>query len=169
MNAFTCTALPALCLFGICSCGSTEPQTPEDCRHLADCYLYGREEQYINPRKAVRYYSKAATMGDAESQESLGNIFAEGRCVETDWTKAVHYYTLAAESWKQQGSCRQVVPQYKLGQCYELGRGVRRDILTAINWYRQASQVPGVPADMQACCPAAARLAELEKITTGAL
>ncbi len=161
MNTLRFTSLSLALL--LCSCGSTEPNTPQECRELADRYLRGIDNHHLNPRKAVRYYSKAATMGDAEAQERLGDIFSEGRVVEQDGAKAVHFYTQAAESWKQQGSCRQAVPLYKLGLCHELGKGVKKDIPTAINYYRMASQVPGVTADIQSTCPAATRMQMLEQ------
>ena len=100
----------------------------------------------------------------------MGTLSDKGQGVETDKTKAVRWYRLAAE---QGHACAQsllglslmkgigvdvtdkveavkwfrlsaekglAVGQYYLGRCYRWGEGVQKDIVEAVKWYSLAAE-----------------------------
>lgn len=71
--------------------------------------------------------------GDAESQYYLGLIYLtegwSGRNVE----KAISYLTSAADQSNTEA-------MWKLGEVYENGLGVKKDLLMALDWYRKSKQ-----------------------------
>ncbi|MBQ7311324.1 MAG: SEL1-like repeat protein [Alistipes sp.] len=86
-----------------------------------------------NYNSAVQYFFKAAQLGRAVSQRSLGYCYAHGLGVTQDYTEAVKWYRKAAE----QG---EAVALNNLGYCYEFGQGVTKDIAEAVKWYRKAAE-----------------------------
>jgi TPR repeat protein len=48
-------------------------------------------------KKAVRWYRLAADQRDAEAQNNLGMMYADGRGVPQDYREAVKWYRLAAD------------------------------------------------------------------------
>jgi len=75
----------------------------------------------------VKWYTKAAEQGDADSRYILGNMYRAGHGVLQDYKKAVQWYTKAAE----QGYAS---AQNNLGIMYALGEGVLKDTVTAYSW-----------------------------------
>lgn len=72
------------------------------------------EERAVKEFEA--YMAKAET-GDAESQNMVGNCYANKRGVERDYIQAVSWYRKAADQGHADA-------QYNLGVCYENGTGV---------------------------------------------
>ena len=99
----------------------------------------GRARQYgygvkPNREKAEKYYRRAAKLGHAEAQESLGCLyeFAE----KPDYRRARKWYTRALK----QHSSDTPDAAYRLGYLYEKGLGGKKDIQTACRLYRYAAK-----------------------------
>ena len=73
-----------------------------------------------------------AEQGDAEVQQSLGRMYANGEGVPQDHAEATRWYRLAAD----QGHA---YAQFYLGQGYGFGLGVPKDHAEAARWYRLAA------------------------------
>jgi TPR repeat protein len=97
----------------------------------------GREALPEDPRRAVRWLSKAAEAGDAQSQCDLGIACFNGKGVPKDRRKAVSLYRAAAARKDEWAT-------YLLGLCYRDGDGVRRNRAVARRWFERASTL-GVP------------------------
>ena len=82
---------------------------------------------------AVEWFSKATEQGNAQAQNWLGWMYANGRGVERDDKQAVELYRKAAE----QGN---VQAQTNLGWMYANGRGVEKDYTQALEWRRKAAE-----------------------------
>ena len=108
-------------------------------------YKYYEAKDYPN---AIKYYSPAADLGDAESQTMMGYFYHTGSGIEKNVTTAVYWYKLAAE----QGFA---VAIFNLGVCYEYGNGVTKNLSEAIALYRKAAE--------KGQANAIQRLKELEK------
>lgn len=99
----------------------------------------GRARQYgygvkPNPEKAEKYYRRAAKLGHAEAQKSLGCLyeFAE----KPDYRRARKWYTRALK----QHSSDTPDAAYRLGWLYERGLGGKKDIQKACQLYRKAAK-----------------------------
>ena len=73
-----------------------------------------------------------AEQGDARAQFGLGVIYANGKGVPQDHTKAVEWYRKAAEQGYPPG-------QYILGGMYAEGRGALQDCVKAHMWLTLAA------------------------------
>ena len=92
---------------------------------------------------AVKYFSSAAELGNAEAQYKLGDCFALGKGVKASREEAVKWWRKAAEGGH-------VEAQYTLGQCYDWtlvfvdgddsGAFVKLDEEEAAKWYRKAAE-----------------------------
>ncbi|WP_049255326.1 tetratricopeptide repeat protein [Neisseria bacilliformis] len=80
-----------------------------------------------------------AEAGDAEAQNALGNLYAEGKQVPKDDKTAALWYFKATK----QGLA---AAQYQLGTMYEQGRGVGRAADAAAAWYLAAATQHYAPA-----------------------
>ena len=76
---------------------------------------------------ARRRWFPQAEQGDAKAQYNLGVIFANGKGVPKNDSKAVKWYRKAAEQDHAGG-------QFGLGSAYFLGRGVPENYLQAYMW-----------------------------------
>ena len=74
-----------------------------------------------------------AEKGNAESQNNLGRMYADGRGVVKDDVEAVKWFRKAAD----QGH---VAAQFNLGTMYENGRGVAKDGVETVKWFRKAAE-----------------------------
>jgi len=88
---------------------------------LADLFLQPpTSELPADLGKAIRYYEKAADLGSAGAQTTLGTIFARGLTGKPDYDLAVKWYQKAAEQGDPDG-------QLGLGVSYATGHGVPED------------------------------------------
>lgn len=106
--------------------------------NLAICYQQG----YTGLPKldeALRYYTKAANEhGDAAAQNNLGVLYETGVKkdefndyeLKQDLKQAIEYYQLSASQGNPEA-------MFNLGNCYEYGRGVNKDLMQALSYYRQ--------------------------------
>ncbi|MEL6868658.1 MAG: caspase family protein [Pseudomonadota bacterium] len=100
----------------------------------ADCRVRGGE--YVaydraDLKSALRVWMASAENGDAEAQNTVGEIFERGLGGEPNYTAALVWYRKSAE----QGNKSALL---NLGTLYETGRGVEKDQLKALNYYRQS-------------------------------
>ena len=91
-----------------------------------DFYSKGEYEE------AVKWYRKAADLGLAKSQNTLGVMYTDGKGVDKDYVEAVRWYRKAAEQGQDWG-------EYNLGVRYEYGEGVEVDYGEALRWYLKAA------------------------------
>ena len=90
--------------------------------------------------EAVKWYYKAAIMGHAEAQRSLGICYYEGgNGIEQDYAQSVKWLRKAAEQ-------NDAVGQRILGRCYYKGQGVEQDYDQAVKWIRKAVEQNDSPA-----------------------
>ena len=75
---------------------------------------------------------KAAQLGHAEAQYTLGGMHDVGFGVETDYREAVKWYMKAAQLGHTHA-------QYDLGAMYAKGLGVETDYVTAHKWWNIAA------------------------------
>lgn len=75
---------------------------------------------------------EAPEQSDAETQYSLGLMYANGSGVPQNDAEAVKWYRLAAEQGLAEA-------QSNLGLMYSEGRGVPQDDAQAVNWWRKAA------------------------------
>ena len=120
-------------------------------------------------RQAALWYRKAAEQGVAEAQYALGALYADGDGVLKDTGEAVAWYRKAAEQghtlareelaysglpnddapyWEHRMAAEQgnAIPQFLLGNYYDWGHFVPKDVGKAAMWYRRAAEQGHVQA-----------------------
>lgn len=93
--------------------------------------------------EAAKWFRKAAepgavandtnTLGLAEAQNNLGNLYLQGRGVPQDFVEAVKWLRMAAEQDFVQA-------QYILAKMYANGKGVEANPAEALTWFRRAAE-----------------------------
>lgn len=102
--------------------------TAQDCRLRGGEYVAFDRADY---KTALRVWLPAAEAGDADAQNSVGEIFERGLGTEPNYEVAALWFKRAAEQGHKGA-------QFNLGTLYEAGKGVPQDKAVALNWYRQA-------------------------------
>ncbi len=98
---------------------------------LGALYACG-ELGYVDYRRAVKWYRKAAEAGGRGAQYDLGLMYIHGEGVRKDLTTGLAWLKLSAKN----GS---IDAEELLGQIYENGAfGVRKNSRIAIRWYEAA-------------------------------
>ena len=82
---------------------------------------------------ALSEFRPLAEHGQAQAQEYLGQMYANGLGVSRDYAEALHWFRLAAD----QGVAS---AQYQLGLMYHNGQGALQDSAEAARWYRLAAE-----------------------------
>ncbi|KAF9155886.1 copper transport protein ctr1 [Actinomortierella ambigua] len=82
---------------------------------------------------AVKWFTRAAEQGNANAQNNLGLMYAQGRGVDQSEAEAAKWFTQAAE----QGAAD---AQVNLGFRYLKGRGVDQSYVEAVKWYTKAAE-----------------------------
>ena len=77
--------------------------------------------------------SSDADEGNADAQNILGVMYANGLSVEHNDLEAVKWYRKSAEQGNAQA-------QSNLGLMYVAGRGVKQDDAEAVKWYRKSAE-----------------------------
>jgi len=119
-----------------------------------------RQIRKKDPVEAVAWYRLAAEQGLAEAQCELGRCYQDGRGVEKDPVQAVAWYRKAAEEglagahrsrWRRghRDDEYRADAEYELGRCYQDGRGVEKDPVQAVAWYRKAADHHSVNANYE--------------------
>ncbi len=100
-----------------------------------DCELRGGEYTIEDPGTytgAIKLWTPAAEKGDPAAQTNLGALYE--RSAPPDYASAV--------SWYQKAAAQNYAPaEIALGEAYELGHGVPKDEVQALNLYRKASGI----------------------------
>lgn len=96
-------------------------------------YFFGRNGCRQDDAEAVKWYRKAAELGNSTAQRHLGYMYANGRGVSQNDAEAVKLYRKAIK----QGN---VTAQTNLGYMYAEGRGVPQSNAEALKWYRKAAE-----------------------------
>jgi TPR repeat protein len=169
---FPCAVVAAvLCFFFLTHDGSAADANSEDLWRQADALM--QRNQY---RAAMPVLLRAAQMGNARAQATLGNIYHGAKGVPKDDTEAMRWYALAAAQGHRfaqyslgngymlgigglpvdqaratalfEASARQGLTdaQEATAMSYELGRGTSRDRQRSIYWLDQASATGDVYA-----------------------
>ena len=81
---------------------------------------------------AIRWFKKAADVGDASAQATLGDIFVDQNLGRLDYDQAVTWYQKAADQGLREG-------EFGLGSRYLLGQGVPQDLEEAKRWLTPAA------------------------------
>jgi hypothetical protein len=102
--------------------------TAVDCRIRGGEYVAYDRADY---KTALKVWMPAAEGGDADAQNSVGEIFERGLGTEPNYVVAAHWFERAAKQGHKGA-------QFNLGTLYEAGNGVKQDKVEALNWYRRA-------------------------------
>lgn len=82
-------------------------------------------------QKALEWATKSAEAGNYRGMNHLADIYYEGTGgIPRDYDKAFYWYKKSADDGN-------TYAEYKVGECYEYGRGVEKDKNTALQWYRK--------------------------------
>lgn len=81
---------------------------------------------------AIHWFKKAADVGDASAQATLGDIFVDQNLGRLDYDQAVTWYQKAADQGLREG-------EFGLGSRYLLGQGVPQDLEEAKRWLTPAA------------------------------
>jgi TPR repeat protein len=101
-------------------------------RKLGDVYRYGWWGVLPYGPEAVRWYRKAAELGDWMAAADLGDMYKEGARVPQDYPEAAKWYEKAAESNSAAGLV--------VGRLYRDGLGVpHQDYVLAYMWFNLAA------------------------------
>ena len=83
----------------------------------------------VDMQRAIKYYSKAAELGDDLAKSNLADIYRKGtNGMPKDYVKAYELYK----------SCHIPYAFYRVGEALEFGRGVEKDLEQAKQYYRVA-------------------------------
>ena len=90
---------------------------------------YEKEKDFAN---AVKWYEKAATLGNPQAMLALGEIYRDDRCGMRNVAKAVECYEKAAKFEKLNSSA-----VLFLGRTYEMGDGIVPNTEKSKFWYNE--------------------------------
>ncbi len=105
---------------------------------VSDCAIRGGEYtawDRANYETALRIWLPAAEAGDPEAMNYVGEIFERGLGTTPNFEIAALWYERGAQAGYQPA-------QVNLAMMYDTGKGVEKDPVAAINWYRKAWGVP---------------------------
>ena len=88
---------------------------------------------------AAKEYKKAAEMGNAMAQVSLGYAYQHGLGLPKDPAEGTKWYRLSAEQGYSLG-------QFNMGVLYRDGIGVKQDYAEALKWFRKAADQGDIDA-----------------------
>ncbi len=99
------------------------------------------EEKY---EEAARWYRKAARLGSAAAQFSIGSMIYDGE-IEGDLDEMVGCFFAASEAW--------FLARFMMGECYRLGRGLPQSYEKAMVWFLMGElESIGQERRLEACC-----------------
>ena len=115
-----------------------DPSASECCLELARAYALGagvRQDDEI----ALRYFQKAANLGDSYGTFMVGLHYYEGLGTRRNFKRAVDYFKRALEM----GDTRAL---YHLGICCSRGEGVRQDAAAAVGYWQRGAEMNDSPS-----------------------
>jgi hypothetical protein len=91
-----------------------------------------------------KYYEQVSDSGLYFVNELLGDTYAGANYyyyrVDKDLDKAAYYYKKGFDYYKKLAEAGDKVAQYKLGDFYLVGKGVKQDLTQAYNWYLKSAR-----------------------------
>lgn len=109
------------------------PAVPEDPKKLVEQAEQKMDDEDL--AAAIFLYDKAAQLNYTPAQVQMGDFAVSGEFFNT----AVGWYLTAAMQGDAAG-------QYHLAQMYQSGRGIEKDDMKALYWYRRSAAQDYVPA-----------------------
>ena len=104
--------------------------------HIGRCI----EETYASNEDIVAAYRKSAEMGNPEAMCFLGEWYQYGeKGLTVDIQESFRWWKKAAEIGYYQA-------QYKIGDCYDFGKGVTEDKKEALKWFKRSASKDYIPA-----------------------
>jgi TPR repeat protein len=95
----------------------------------------------IDYSKAAKWYRMAAEQGNAEGQNELAFMYANGQGFPKDYSKAAEWYRKSAEQGNAEG-------QANLGFMYANGQGIPQDYSKAAEWNHKAAEQGNAVAEI---------------------
>lgn len=112
---------------------AAEQGSPVSILVVGIAYLKGDREQK-NVVLAKSTIERAVVSGAKEGNYWLGYIYENGIGVEADWEKAFALYLRCTKETDL------MLAPYRLGQIYEIGKGVGKNLVEAVKWYEVAKR-----------------------------
>jgi hypothetical protein len=113
------------------------PTDPDEQFMLGLGYALGRDGHRKNPRRAMKWFRKAAAQGHPRAQTQLGMAYLLGRGVQKDVDQAVVWLRKAAEQGHPKA-------QLELGIAYRDGLGVAPDPVLSHMWIYLSARSGGL-------------------------
>ena len=107
--------------------------------------IYKKGAKYYEDKnydEAAKYYMFAATLGNVNAQNAIGDCFFYGHGVNLNYNNAFNWFEKAAAQNDAEG-------QKNVGVCYSGGNGVSKDSKEAVKWYRLAADQGYVDAQYE--------------------
>ncbi len=104
---------------------------------LGNSYFIGMNGKSESSAKAIYWWKKSATQGNANAENGLGRAYSSGRGVPQDYAKAAYWYKKAAVQGYSDA-------ENNLGLAYFHGPGGRQKYSKAIYWFKKGIGA-GVP------------------------
>lgn len=120
------------------SIGITEERIEEERQAIVENNKI--EEEYRNQLENKEFWARfdelmfSAQTGDAESQNSIGEMYYYGDEIEQDLDQAVYWFKEAAKQ-------KHAEAMYNLGICFVNGEGVEKNKTTGLGFIRQAAKL----------------------------
>ena len=92
-----------------------------------------------NYAEALKWYKKAADLGDAEAMKIIGWMYDDGDGVAQNYVEALKWFKKAADLGEADA-------MYKIGYMYYEGNGVAQNYGEALKWYKKAADLGYVDA-----------------------
>ena len=86
-----------------------------------------------NPRKALRWYLRAAEKGSSDAENALGHMFQNGKLGSKNYREAAGWLKKAAANKNADAALQ-------LGLMYQQGRGVEKSQEKSRKWIKQAAE-----------------------------
>jgi TPR repeat protein len=115
-----------------------------------------------NFHEALKWFRKAAALGDPDAQNSLGQMYQDGEGVQQNCTEAAKWYRMAAEHVPDFGGAGQ--GRNNLGLLSLDGNGVPKDYVQAYMWFRLTRHQTNLPYAKAQMTPA--QIVEAEQMAT---
>jgi TPR repeat protein len=84
--------------------------------------------------EAMRWYRRAADLGNANAMENIGMLYHTGRGIIRDDAEALRW-------WRKAADLGGANAMNHIGAAYRDGQGVNRDYVEAMRWFRQSSEL----------------------------
>ncbi len=110
-----------------------DPELAQICFVRGNSFYLGTDDVVKNHSEALKWFHKAAYMGNAEAQYNLGEMYRNGEGVKKDFREAAKQYDLAAAQGHTEA-------EYRVGVMSEIGQGFVKNDKNAVEWYRKAAE-----------------------------